>query len=189
MSRIVFGAWALMASVVLGGCISISPTGPAVPTVPSVPSAAAVPTQPGPGQTVQPVQTPGQQASGNLCDRVTLDEISAAAGGAPAVLAEDYDMEGQCNWDVGTRNELNLPAAFVNLRADFSNALDDARTLFPGGEDIAVADDGYWMPDLNVLTFSKGGRIFSVQIALIDSDEVDPRAVAIGIATAATPRL
>ena len=101
----------------------------------------------------------------------------------------DYDTEGECNWDVGAPSDLGIPGAFVNLRVDFGNALDDARTLFPNGEDVAVGDDGYWMPEVNVLTFSTPSGVFSVQIVVVDSGAIDARELAIALATTAAPRL
>ncbi len=192
ISRFTLGAGVLAAVVVLGACVNLAaaPSGNPLPTRPAAAtSGPAAPSQAGPTQTDSAAQPTGAAIEGNLCHIVTLEEVSAAAGGAPAVLGADYDLEGECNWDVGEPNELGTPAAFVNLRVDFSNALDDARTLFPDGEDVAVGDDAYWMPDLNVLNFAKNGRIYAVQIALVDSEAIDPRALAIALGTTAASRL
>lgn len=188
MSRLAIGTLALAGAFVVGACVTVSPTGPAVPTAPAVPTPAGIQTQPPAGQTSAPVVTPGTQPVGNLCHILTLDEISAAAGGLPAVLGEDYDLEGECNWDVGTPNDLGIRDAFVNLRVDFSTALEEFRTDWPGGEDLAIGEDAYWNPPLTQLNFKVNGRVYAVQI-VGGSDEVDPRALAIAIATTAASRL
>lgn len=182
MSRLASGALALLAVFVLGACVSVSvqPTALAAPTGPAATSQA------GPGQTVAPVQTQGQQPTGNLCDRVTLPEVSAAAGGLPAVLDDDL---AQFCWDIGEPDELGTPAAFVDLRLDFGNALEDGRTLFPDGEDVAVGDDGYWTPSLNTLWFTQNGGTYAVQVVVVRADDIDERAVAIALAMTAAPRL
>ena len=187
MSRLVSGALAIVAIALLSGCVSV--TGPSAPTAAPT-QAGPGPTPAGPVQTNAPLQTPGEQPSGNICHIVTLDELSAAAGGTRAVLGEDYDQEGQCNWDVGELNEIGVPDAFVNLRGDFGIALEEARTTWPGGEELEIGEDAYWAPDINVLYFKKGGRVYAVQVVNgIADEEIDFRDLAIGVATVAASRL
>jgi hypothetical protein len=188
MPRFSSGSVALVVVVlVLGACITVGPADPAVPAAPAGPTARVDPTQPVAGEPEPPIQPPAQ--GGNLCDKLTLAEVSAAAGGTRAVLGEDYDEEGSCAWDVGELNDLGTPNAFVYLRRDFSNALDDQRELFPGGEDVAIEDDGYWSPDVNVLYFRKGTTIYAVQVVVVDAEAIDERELAIAIAQTAAPRL
>lgn len=190
MSRLTFGALLLAAMALFAGCVTVAPTGTSAPNL--------APTPPGPGQPTEapvqptgaPVQTPGEQPEGNLCHIVTLDEVSAAAGGAPAALGEDYDLEGECNWDVGAPNELGVPDAFLNLRRDFGTSLDEARTSWPGGEELEIGEDAYWTPDLDVLYFRKGDTVYAVQVVSGIADvEIDSRNLAIGVATTAAARL
>jgi hypothetical protein len=191
--RVVIAALALVVTLVLGACATVAPAGPATPAG----TTAATPAAPADGATTQPeaeptqvaAATPGQSTGGNLCDRVTLDEISAAAGGAPVALGEDYDTDGECNWDVGTPNDLGTPAAFLNLRRDFSTALEEARELWPGGEELEIGDDAYFTPELNVVYVQKGGTVYAVQVVVVDADQINARDLMVGVAQSALPRL
>ena len=159
MSRLTFGAVALVAVAVLSGCVTLSPAGSSAPTTrPVTNSAGPVVSTQAPGQPTAPAQTPAGQTEGNLCGILTLDEVSTAAGGLSARVQENGDFEGQCTWDVGQSGLYpELPAADLQLRRDFANAYVQERELFPNGEDIAVGDEGYWTPELNVLHFLKNG--------------------------------
>ncbi len=176
------GALLIAATLLLGACVSLDvpPANSAAPTAAATAPTAASPT----GAQATPA---GEQPAGNLCHIVTVDEVSAVAG-LPARYGEDYDLEDLCRWDVGGPTDLGLPFGTVELRRDFSNALDDARELFPDGEEVAVGEEGYWVPLVYTLTFRQNGEIYTVQIGVYDSS-VDPRALAIGVATAAAARL
>ena len=195
MSRLALGTLAA-AALVLGACVSIAPAGSAAPPAAVVPSAAppatnpANPTPGGQGQTSVPQPPPDENPGGNLCDLLSLDEVAAAAGGLPARIADDGDYEGQCTWDVGQSGQFpELPAGDVQIRRDFANAYAEQRELFPNGEDVAVGDEGYWTPELNVLHFLKDGTDYAVQVGISDSEQVDERNLAVEIGALAAPRL
>ena len=191
MSRLTSTALALVSVLVLGACVTVSPAGSSAPTArPPTNSADPVVSTQAPGQPTAPAPTPAGQPEGNLCGILSLEEVSAAAGGLSARVQDGGDYEGQCTWDVGQSDLYpELPAGDLQLRRDFADAYVQQRELFPNGEDIAVGDEGYWTPELNVLYFLKNGTDFAVQVVSYDSDQVDERTLAVAIAQAAAPRL
>jgi hypothetical protein len=122
-----------------------------------------------------------------MCDKITIDEIAAVAG-APVTLGENTDPN-RCIWNIGDPSEI-VPDVVAELRLDSDLAdLSPGRTVWPGGEDIAIANGAYWAPDVNVLWFIDADNTYAVQLVGMGDSAMDNRAIAVAMATAAANRI
>ena len=182
----------VIAGLLIAGCSSAAPgftvpPGFTIPpfTIPSIPSFELPSGLP----TIPPIVLPtpgGPPAEGNLCHAVTLQEMSAFAGGT-AALASGISA-GECEWQI-TKADSFIPATVALNLDDPGNDLAVIKTVFPQGQDVAIAEGGYWVPVISTLWFVDGGSTYSVLSAFLTNDPALTLPIAQQIATTAASRL
>lgn len=152
-------------------------------------AASACTSAPAGGGPVSPATTPdaGQQtdgaaAAGDVCELVTETEIADATGRA---VTDMVAAEDNCTWTIGEFDTINLR---VESRND--PELQGPHVAFPEGEDVSgLGDRAYWVEDVSVLYFVRGGIAYAVQLVVFSEELDSPRAVAESIARFALARL
>lgn len=140
--------------------------------------------------TIPPLELPsgGPPAEGNLCSVISVQEISTFTGGT-ATLGTDIDA-GECEWTV-VKPGVVLPGV-VSLTLDEAGAnnIPVIKTVYSGGQDVAVAEGGYWVPFISTLYYVDGGNTYSVTALFLSSQDPNAAlAAATQIATTAAARL
>lgn len=89
-------------------------------------------------------------------------------------LAETRPEGNWCTWTFTERRTGAIAGidgtVIVRYEGDTAT-LDSVKRAFPGGEDVSIAEGGYWSDDFSVLYVVKGGHVYAVQLILFDKAE------------------
>jgi len=108
----------------------------------------------------------------------------------PDVVATTEPNGTGCTWSF-TDKDSQIPGlgGTVTARVEGNDTgLKGPKLAFPGGEDVAIGDRGYWSDNLSVLYFVKGSNVYAVQLVLFN--KADPRKdIAVKVAQLALSRI
>ncbi len=113
-------------------------------------------------------------AGGELCSILSEQDISQIAGAE--VTSTDF-TEGSCSFTIDE-------ASLVNVRYEsaFDPGLTTSRIVCDDAEDVEIADDAIWCPNISVLFFNKGDSTVAVQLVFLTDATNEAKDVASEIA-------
>ena len=121
----------------------------------------------------QPLATlagPGGDAPLVNCQTIAGADIAMILGMDLAGAQPFGDLA--CRWTF--TDKASGPGRTVNVRwANDDTALQGAKNLYPGGEDVSLGDRGYWADSANILHVAKGAHAYAIDLSGFDA--TDPR--------------
>ena len=116
----------------------------------------------------------GGAAPTEMCPLISGEDVATIVG---KDLAETTPgANAWCTWTFTDRTPGAFPGigGTVIVRYDSDDTqIEHPKNAFPGGEDVTIADRGYWTDDFATLYFVKGAHLYAVQ--LVQFDAVEPR--------------
>ena len=121
-----------------------------------------------------------------MCGVLSAEEVASVVA-QPAAIEATSSNADTCTFVIG-----NGPSGyFIALRREQGfEGIVAAKEAFAGGEDVlALADQAYWSPEVDVLWFLTNGDLFAVQLINFRDELGDALAVSRAVAETALPKL